>query len=117
MRGGAARTGLLVAALLVLLGVVQPATAPPHAPAATRPVSAGHVWQDTPHTSPDQPLRLVAARPAPPTAADTWWLVCEPATDDGPPRHLARADEAGPAHRGCAAPPPRSSRAPPVNVS
>ncbi|HEV7648488.1 MAG TPA: hypothetical protein VGP26_10030 [Actinophytocola sp.] len=109
------RFGLLVATLLVLVGVVQPAGAsPPHAPVVNAPVSAGHAWQGTPHTSQNEPLRLVAARPATPDAS---WIVCEPATVGSPPLRRSRAAAVGDSRRGCAAPPPRSSRGPPANVS
>jgi len=116
------RAGLLVAALLMLLGVVAPAGSPVAALPATSPVavepgSAGHAWQDVLHTVRDQPLRLSAARHVPPAASDTWWVLSEQAQGGCPP--CGRAQAGAPSDRPVAsvASPPRSSRAPPYRVS
>lgn len=116
--GGRARIGLLVAALLALLGVVQPIGSPvaPHGPVVAASVSTGQAWQDSLHTFRDQPRRLVAERHAP-SASDTWWVLYEQATGACPPHRRARAGEAGDSRLACAAPPPRSSRAPPAEMS
>jgi hypothetical protein len=110
------RAGLLVAALLVLLGVVQPTgtQAAPQGPAGIEPASTGHAWQDSLHTVRDQPLRLAAAQHVPPVASDTWWAVPTPPPAAGPPQGQSRAAAAAgrPSFRGT--PPPRSPRAPPV---
>jgi hypothetical protein len=110
------QAGLLVAALLVLLGVVQPtgAQAVPHGSVVVEPASTGQAWQDSLHTVRDQPLRLAAAQHVPPVASDTWWAVPVPPPAGGPPHgHSPAATAAGrPSFRGT--PPPRSPRAPPA---
>jgi hypothetical protein len=108
------RAGLLVAALLVLLGVVQPAALPSRGSVVVEPASTGQAWQDSLHTVRDQPLRLAAAQHAPPVASDTWWVVPEPPPAGGPPHGYSPAASAAdrPSFRGT--PPPQSPRAPPV---
>ena len=109
------RAGLLVAALLVLLGVVSPTgtQAAPPGSVGIEPASTGLAWQDSLHTVRDQPLRLAAAQHAPPLASDTWWAVPEPPPAAGPPHGRSHAAAAAdrPSFRGT--PPPRSPRAPP----
>ena len=117
---GVARAGLLVASLLVLVGVVQPAGsgvgAPARVSAVSGSMSGAPSWQDALHTLEDQPRRLVASRLAP-TTADTWWVVYEPASGGCSPYGRSDAGAAGVSCRGAVAPPPRSSRAPPAGVS
>ena len=117
--GGRARIGLLVAALLALLGVVQPIGAPAAlpVPVVAGSVSTGHAWQDGPHTVRDEPRRLVAERHAPSTASEGWWVLCEQAAGACPPRWRVPAGDAGDSRLACTAPPPTSSRAPPADVS
>jgi hypothetical protein len=109
------RAGLLVAALLALLGVVQPTQAalPQPGPIAVEPSATGHAWQDSLHTVRDQPLRLAASQHVPPVASDTWWVVPEPPPAGSPPHGYSPAATATdrPSFRGT--PLPRSPRAPP----
>lgn len=119
--GGRARIGLLVAALLALLGVVQPIgspagpmSGPMSGPVVAGSVSAGQAWQDGLHTVRDEPRRLVADRHAPPTGSDTSWVLDERATGGCPAHRRARAGDADDSRLACATPPPRSSRAPPA---
>jgi hypothetical protein len=119
--GGRARIGLLLAALLALLGVVAPIGSPDAVPPPGRvvagSVSTGQAWQDSLHTFRDEPRRLVADRHAPPTASDTAWVLDEQATGGCPAHRRARAGDADDSRLACATPPPRSSRAPPADVS